>query len=272
MNGLTNGIQPGHPEPDYLLERTENGPADDLRQTPIRLNSQKEWNDANAPWRAGEFYHCLSPKAISEFESLAAPFCCEGTTALFTEEQEPSSVLFLLEGTVKLSINSGDGRRLILGIAGPGDILGLNASVLGIPYEMTAETQFPCMITSLQRQSFLDFLLRYPVAWQNVARQLSLENKKACERLRTLGLTLTAPARLARLLVEWCANGHQTERGIRIHCSLTHEEIGEYIGASRETVTRALIDFKSRELAEQRGSTLIVMNLLALRFYAARPH
>ena len=100
------------------------------------------------------------------------------------------------------------------------------------------------------------------------ARQLSLEHRRSCEQLRILGLTSTAPAKLARLLVEWCADGHHTERGIRIHCPLTHGEIGEYIGASRETVSRTLADFKSRELAEQHGSTLVVLNLRALEIYA----
>ena len=113
--------------------------------------------------------------------------------------------MFLLEGRVKLSINSIDGRRLILGIAGPGEILGITSAISGCPYEITAEARFPCRIAALNRQSFLDFLLRYPLACQNVARQLSLQYKRACEQLRIVGLTSPAPAKLARLLLDWCA-------------------------------------------------------------------
>jgi CRP/FNR family cyclic AMP-dependent transcriptional regulator len=260
--------QAGCSRAEFLQERDGNGPANDMHQTLTLPYSGKKWNDSNAPWRAGEFFQRLSLNAMSDFESLAVPFWSDGTMTLFTEDQQPRSILFLLEGRVKLSVNSSEGRRLILGIAGSGDVLGLTSAVLGGLYEMTAEPQFPCTIASLERQKFLDFLVRYPIACQNVARQLSLEYKKACEQMRTLGITSSAPAKLARLLVNWCAGGLHTEHGIRIQCSLTHEEIGEYIGVSRETISRTLADFKTRELAEQRGSTLVVLNLRALEIYA----
>ena len=173
-------------------------------------------------------------------------------------------MVFLLEGRVKLSINSIDGRRLILTIAWPGEILGLTSAISGCPHVITAEAQFPCMIRLLQRQDFLDFLMRYPMACQNVMRELSLNYNRTAQRLRTIGLILTAPAKLARLFLEWCKEGEQTKRGVRIQCSLTHAEIGEHIGASRETISRIMKDFKSQGLVEQRGSILIVPNPEAL--------
>ena len=74
------------------------------------------------------------------------------------------------------------------------------------------------MIRSLQRQDFLDFLLRYPMASQNVMRELSQDHNRTARQLRTLGLLLTAPAKLAGLLLEWCEEGEQTRRGVRIQC------------------------------------------------------
>jgi CRP/FNR family transcriptional regulator, cyclic AMP receptor protein len=244
----------------------ESLPAVDRRPTHISLESRILWNDTGARWRAGEFFKSLSSEAISEFESLAAPLCCEGATVLFTEEQEPSRILFLFEGSVKLSLNSIKGGRLIIGMAGPGEILGLTSAVSGLPYDMTAETQFPCVISPFPRQSFLDFLIRYPVACLNVACQLSMDHKRACEQLHRIVLTSSAPRKLARLLLEWCAvDGHDT----RFHCSLTHEEIGEHIGVSRETVTRTMNDFKNRGLIEQRGALLIGPNRRLLETFAA---
>lgn len=236
----------------------------------MSLKSRTAWHDASAEWRAGAFYKDLSVQAMSEFESLAAPFSCARTTLLFGEEQEPCSVLFLLEGRVKLTMNSYEGKRLMLGIAGPGEIVGLAAAIAGRPYETTAIAQFPCKITALSRHVFLDFLLRYPVACQNAARLLSIEYKRGCERLRILGLTLTASTKLALLLLQWGAEGQRTEVGARIRCSLTHEEIGECIGVSRETITRSLTDFKNHELVEQHGSTLLIPNLRALEAYARK--
>ena len=242
----------------------------DLTTTPMLLRSRHTWNDASVEWRAGEFYRDLSPEAMSEFEALAAPYCCEGTTVLFAEEQEPCNILFLLEGRVKLTMNSSEGKRLTLGIAMPGEILGLAAVVTGCPYEITAVAQFPCRIRALSRKSFLDLLLRYPVACQNSARLLSVEYKRGCEQLRILGLTLTASMKLAKLLLQWCAEGQRTGLGVRVHCSHTHEEIGEYIGLARETVTRNLADFKNLDLVEQHGSTFFIPNLRALEIYAGQ--
>jgi CRP/FNR family transcriptional regulator len=187
---------------------------------------------------------------------------------LFTERQEPSKVLLLLEGRVKLSLNSIAGGRLIIGMARPGEILGLPSALFGFPYEMTAESQFLCMIAQIPRQDFLDFLIRYPVASINVARQLSLDHKRACEQLHTVGLTFSAPRKLARRLLQWCSDGEPDGIHTRFHCSLTHAEIGEHIGVSRETITRTLIDFKNQGLVEQHGSILIVSNRKALQALA----
>ena len=186
------------------------------------------------------FFRNLSTKSIHDFESLARHFCCPGTTVLFREEEVPSSIILLTGGRVKLSMNSGDGRRLIVRIAEPGEILGLASAVSGSAYDITAEAQFPCVFSSIDRAGFLDYLVRYPTACLNVARQLSLDDKRTFEQLRTLGLTLTAHAKLARLLLDWCLEGEPTERGTRVQCWFTHGEIGEHIGASRETVGAAL--------------------------------
>ena len=236
----------------------------------VRQNSATEWNDARAVWRTGEFCKCLPPKAMLEFESLAVPYWCEEATVLLKEGERPGRALFLLDGRVKLSMNSIEGRRLISGVAAPGDILGLAAVVSGLPYEITAEARFPCRITSLPRQSFLDFLCSYPVAWQNVGCQMGLDHKRACEQLRLLGFQLTAPTKLALLLLEWCGEGQRRERSARIHCPLTHGEIGQYIGLGRETVSRILTDFRHRELVEQRGTTLVISSLRALQLYAGQ--
>ncbi|MGA7343446.1 MAG: Crp/Fnr family transcriptional regulator [Terracidiphilus sp.] len=253
-----------------MQEKAENRSAGDFLRTATRRRSGTRPVGGTAPWKEGKFLKCLSRPAIREFESLAAPLFCEGATVLFAEEELPGKVFFLFEGRVKLSFNSMEGRRLTLGIAEPGDILGLAAAISGCPYEITAEAQVPCRIMALSRQCFLDFVLRHPVAGQNVALHLSLEYKRACEQLRILGLTLTAPEKLARLLLEWCGEGQRTKRGARIHCSLTHGEIGEYIGVARETVSRTMTDLRNRDLVEQRGSTLVISSLRALEIYAGR--
>jgi CRP/FNR family transcriptional regulator len=83
-----------------------------------------------------------------------------------------------------------------------------------------------------------------------------------------LGLTSSASSRLAGLLLEWCCSGRQTNRGTQIHCDLTHQEIGECLGTSRETVTRSLNDFKNHNLIELHGAIITIPNCDALASYA----
>lgn len=218
--------------------------------------------------RMGTFTKRLSSQDFFEFESLKTAIKCPANTVLFVEEEAPDNALFLSAGQVKLSMNSSPGKRLIFGIANSGEALGLASALSGSRYDFTAETVSPCIIVSLERQDFIEFLMRYPAVFQDAARELSLDFARACEHVRRLGLEVTATAKLARLLLGWCAFGQKKGRGTRFVCALTHREIGECIGSSRETVTRIFTELKCRELLESRGSTLIISNRRALEIYA----
>jgi CRP/FNR family transcriptional regulator len=66
-------------------------------------------------------------------------------------------------------------------------------------------------------------------------------------------------------MLEWCArNGNENEKGISLKLTLTHEEIAQIIGSSRETVTRLLGDFKNKQLIQIKGSSLIIRDKAAL--------
>jgi len=239
-----------------------------MRESPMRTIAGTDFDNFPNASRSGEFADRFSPEALSELEGLKVFFNHEANTVLFMEEQAPSQILFLLTGRVKLSMNSSAGRRLILGIANPGETLGLASVFSDSRYDITAETICPCKIASVDRNHFLEFLTRHPAAYKNVVREVSTDCVRARGQVRALGLAVTAPARLARLLLEWCAEGQKTEGGTRLFCSLTHGEIGECIGASRETVTRIFSEFRYQELLESRGSTLIISNRRALEIYA----
>jgi len=225
-------------------------------------------DDNCAPPGTGQFFKDLSIKAKNEFEMLATEFECPRETALIREEQKSSRVLFLLHGNVKISMNSFDGKRFLLGVAGAGEILGIASAVSGNSSEIRAESMYPCTIASLKREDFLNFLRRYPIAFENVATELSLHCTRAFERLRMFGLTASVKSRLAGLLLEWCKDARQTKGGTQLWCALTHEEIGECIGASRETITRQLSNLKNRGLLELRGATLTIPNRSVLASYA----
>ncbi len=97
---------------------------------------------------------------------------------------------------------------------------------------------------------------------------MSSQYRGACEQLRTVGLSASAQEKLARLLLTWTEGIQQTKEGTRIKLPLTHEEIAEFIGTTRETVTRTLSDFKVRHLVAIQGSTLMIPSRAALETFA----
>ncbi|HXG67427.1 MAG TPA: Crp/Fnr family transcriptional regulator, partial [Blastocatellia bacterium] len=188
---------------------------------------------------------------------------------LFVEGQLPRGVFVICAGRVKLSTCSKDGKALITRLAEPGEILGLSAAILGIPYESTAETLDPCQINFIRREDFLRLISDHSAACLKAAEHLSSHYHHAHEQARSLGLAHSAAAKLAKLILEWGTHqGTETDRGIRIKLTLTHEEIAQVIGTSRETVTRLFGEFKSRQILYLKGSTLIIHNRAALEAMA----
>ena len=175
----------------------------------------------------------------------------------------------ICKGSAKLSTCSSDGRTLITRIAEAGEVLGASATISGKPYEVTAETLSPCQIAFVKDKQFLQLLEQNPEVCLRLAQHLSNSYYEAHEQSRSLGLSHTAAEKLARLLLSWCAEtGTETETGIRIKNTLTHEEIGQLIGTSRETVTRLFSTLKSEGIIELRGSTLLIRDKAALEHRA----
>ena len=235
-------------------------------------NENESTNHANLPsYRKGEFFKALPAAALADIEPLLAPSAYPAGMVLFNETQPSSGIYVVLEGEIKLSINSRDGRRLAFHIAKAGEVIGLSSTLSGGDYEMTADTLYPAKVAHISRQVFLQFLARHLDVYPIVIREVSRSFNLACDQLRMVGLSTSVPERLAHLLLVWSDEaGQKPERGARCRLSLTHEEIGEFIGASRETVTRTLSVFKNRKLVAQHGCTLTIPSRMALESYTSR--
>ena len=218
--------------------------------------------------RVGEFFNNWSHAALEDWAAMERDHSYGPNIVLFAEKEEARGLYVVLDGEVRLSMNSSEGRRLSLRIARKGDVLGLSSALSGGPYEMTAETLYPAKVALVGRREFIGFLSRHPELYMNITEELSRHVSMACHQLRTVGLAATAPEKLARLLLDWSENDMSTAACGRVRFSLTHEEIGEFIGASRETVTRTLSTFKHRRLVSFRGSMLEIPNRMALASYA----
>lgn len=213
------------------------------------------------------FFSKLSSAALRDWSAMEFAHSYQPNVVLFAEKESTRGAYVVLEGEVRLSINSSEGKRLSLRIARKGDILGLSSALSGAPYDITAETLYPAKVAVIGRNELLGFLSRHPEVYAVVTEELSQQMAMTCEQLRTLALSASAPEKLARLLLDW-SEADQVNGCGRVRFSLTHEEIGEFIGASRETVTRALSSFKHRRLVSFRGSMLEIPNRTALAAYA----
>jgi CRP/FNR family transcriptional regulator, cyclic AMP receptor protein len=210
-------------------------------------------------------FFCDLPKAsLQDLEKIKYASGYPQGAILFVEGQAPRGVYIVCSGRVKLSTTSREGKTLILRMAEAGEVLGLHATVSGRPYELTAETLQPCQLDFVKREDFMRFLQNHADACLNAAQHLSHNCQSAYELIRSLGLSHSVSEKLARLLLEWSSDGEVTKDGVRIKVSLTHEEIAQLIGTSRETVTRLLGEFREKQFAQLRGSTLLIKNKAGL--------
>jgi len=210
-------------------------------------------------------FFCDLPKAsLAAFDKIKYPSAYPQGAVLFVEGQNPRGMYVVCSGRVKLSTTSRDGKTLILRIAEPGEVLGLHATVSGKPYELTAEALQASQLNFVRRDDFLHFLNEHGDACLKAAQHLSQNCQTAYDLISSLGLSHSVSEKMARLLLEWANDGDQTKEGIRIKMALTHEEIAQLIGTSRETVTRVLGDFRKQGVAELHGSTLWIRNKPAL--------
>jgi CRP/FNR family transcriptional regulator, cyclic AMP receptor protein len=214
--------------------------------------------------RGNGFLCHLAPTAAKEFESIKYYSIYPAGSMLFLENEPARGIYLLCSGDVKLSVSSPGGKTLILRIAKPGDVLGLTANMSAAPYEASAETLHPCQITFVRREDFLNFVNKYPEVYQAITHQMSGQYALACEQLRTVGLSTSAHEKVARLLLHWSYEGKQTTEGTQIKVPLTHEQIAECVGSTRETVTRTLSEFKSKHFVMFKGATMTITNPAAL--------
>jgi len=210
--------------------------------------------------RASRPFCNLSAEALEAFGSMGTKAAFPRGAIIFTEGDRADSIVLLCSGQAKLSCTSRDGKTMILKIAGPGDVLGLGAVVAGTAYELTAQTVEPVQINTIRRKEFLEFLNEFGEASMHAAQALGSEYKTAFMDARLLALATSASSRLARVLIDWARSAANGKAELKFTMALTHEELGNMSGTSRETVTRLLGKFQREKLIEIRGSSIHILN------------
>ena len=122
----------------------------------------------------------------------------------------------------------------------------------------------PGQANFIPRDALLHFLKEHGEVALRVAEQLSRNYYTAYEEIRMLGLTASPAEKFAKLLLSWYPEKGARDGAAQITMTLTHEEIAEMIGTTRETVSRLFSDFKKKQLLQVKGSTVVLRNKDAL--------
>jgi len=225
-------------------------------------------NCTNCSLRNSNFFCNLTERSTRDLQCIKHLSSYPEGALLLMEGEEARGVYLLCQGRVKLLATNSEGRTLILKIANPGEMIGLSSVLTDTPSEITAETLQPSQLAYVSHEDFLRYIREHSDACFQAAQHASRDCHLAYEGIRSIGLSNSASEKLARFLVEWSAEGHVCEGEVRVKLALTHEEIAQLIGCSRETVSRTLKEFKKQRFLEKKGSTLVVRNRSALESLA----
>jgi len=179
-------------------------------------------------------------------------------SVLFAEGDGGDQLYVIAEGKLKLGTSSGDGRENLLSILGPGEMFGELSLFDPGPRTSTATAVTDVKLLSLGQEKLLPWLAENPkVALQLLAR-LAQRLRRTNEAVGDLVFS-DVPGRVAKALIDLGERfGKKTEEGLFVHHDLTQEELAQLVGASRETVNKALADFAGRNWLKLDGRAVLI--------------
>jgi CRP/FNR family transcriptional regulator, cyclic AMP receptor protein len=179
---------------------------------------------------------------------------------LYSEGETPRGIYIICSGQIRLTAGAQNGQEVILRVAERGEILGLSNAFSREPHRVRAETLSACQIGFIARLPFLQFIRAHPDASMRIAEHLSMELHQAWEQVQLVTLASSSNAKLVRFLLAWAAtHGQDFAEGASLALFMTHEEIAQSIGVSRETVSRALAELRQENLIRfTRGHILLL--------------
>jgi CRP/FNR family transcriptional regulator len=207
----------------------------------------------------------LGPEALAKIREMSRPLRFERGQVIF-EEGEPAFGLYIIcQGKVKLAKHSLRGKKQILKLLGPGEILGEKTLFDREVYTAYAEALEETQLFFIEREPFIEFLKSYPRIALRLIEKLSRELKAFQNKLMETSYEGSLE-RLARLLLLMGSRyGVPTEKGLDIGVQLSRQELAELAGISTETAIRMLSRMKDRGLIALEGSKVYLVDRRGLR-------
>ncbi len=183
-------------------------------------------------------------------------------TAVFREGDPGDELHVVVDGKVKITRTSSDGRENAIAILGPGDLLGELAIFDSQRRGATATAVNDTTLATLSRAGFDEWLREFPQVSSGLLRALAVRLRQTNEAMADLVFT-DVPGRIAKTLLGLGERfGSPTgDGGVRVAHDLTQEELAQLVGASRETVNKALSDFAARGWIRLDGRAVVLLDV-----------
>jgi CRP-like cAMP-binding protein len=179
---------------------------------------------------------------------------------VFSEGEPGDSLYIVLTGKIKVGRRAHDGRQTLIAVMGPSDMVGELSLFDPGPRTATATAVVDTRLARLRRQALRPWLTNRPEIAEHLLRVLARRLRRTNDALADLIFTDVA-GRVAKNLLQMAGRFGFRDRGI-LHLThdLTQEELAQLVGASRETVNKALADFASRGWLRLDGKTMTILD------------
>ncbi len=209
-----------------------------------------------------DIFRKLSHEQIEDIERLTTMTTARRGRQLFTPPERNEVLFILKQGKVQLYRTTEDGRRLVTAVLEPGAIFGEMPMLSQSLADSTAEALDDCMLCVMSRRDLENLILTNPQVALNIIQVLASRAAELEERLQMQAFQ-PVTERLASTLLRMAGSGSEVS-------GASHQQIAETIGASRETVTRALGDFRAQGLIELGRSRIVIHDRQGLANLAHR--
>ena len=179
---------------------------------------------------------------------------------VFTEGEPGDSLYIVLSGKVKLGRRAQDGRQNLIAIMGPSDMVGELSLFDPGPRTATGTAVTDLRLARLRKSALRPWLTNRPEIAEQLLRVLGRRLRRTNDALADLIFT-DVPGRVAKNLLQMAGRFGTRDGGVlRVTHDLTQEELAQLVGASRETVNKALADFASRGWLRLDGKSVIILD------------
>jgi CRP/FNR family transcriptional regulator len=211
--------------------------------------------------RASPLFAGLDDAAWSGLAARLGTLTLERGEQLFAEGDPGDALHVVVDGKVKICRTSADGRENVLALLGPGDLLGELAVFDSQPRAATAAAIVDSSFAVLARADFDAWLAEHPAVAASLLRALAVRLRQTNEAMADLVFT-DVPGRIAKTLLSLAERfGEADGSGVRVAHDLTQEELAQLVGASRETVNKALSEFAARGWLRVDGRAVVLLDV-----------